>query len=298
MITGVDYAFSPHPALPAVLGCGASFVCRYASSLPENDANGKNLLAPELAGLLQAGLSVVVVEESSANRMKGGRAAGVIDAAHADAVTKALGMNGIPVYFACDFDAAPGDQMAIHDYLDGAASVIGRDRVGIYGGYYPLMRALDAGKAKWAWQTYAWSRGTESGPLPHPHAARVKVGSSWFWFDDRAQIRQFEAVSLGGASCDRDEAQFEDYGQWPRPVIVPVSQKAVPVNLPVLGRGAAGNAVRTVQALAGARRGHDLAIDGDFGPATDLAVRGVQSAAHLTADGIVGADTWKALLLG
>jgi len=147
---GVDYAFSPHPPVAALKAAGAGFVCRYISSFGPNDTNGKNLLRPERDALLAAGVNVVVVAEEGAGRMKGGHSAGAADAAHADAVVKALVMPGMPVYFACDFDATPGDQTAINAYLDGAASVIGRGRTGIYGGYYPVKRALDAGKAVWA----------------------------------------------------------------------------------------------------------------------------------------------------
>lgn len=209
MAKGIDYAFSPHPSTTAIKAVGAKFVCRYVSSFAPNDHNGKNLLPAERTALLDAGLSIVIVSEEGSSRMKQGRAAGVADAQHADAVVKALGMPGLPVYFACDFDAAPGDQAAINNYLDGAASVIGRNRTGIYGGYYPVRRALDAGKAQFAWQTYAWS------------------GGQW---DSRAQLRQVKnGVKVGGASCDIDESRAADYGQWPRPgAVAVVTQPAKP----------------------------------------------------------------------
>lgn len=201
---GIDYAFGAHPAPAAVKAAGYGFACRYMSAITANDGNGKNLQAGELAALLAAGLAVVVVEESTAGRMKDGRAPGVADGQHAQAVTAALGMTGVPVYFACDFDASPADQVAINDYLDGAASVIGAGRTGIYGGYYPVKRALDAGRAAWAWQTLAWS------------------GGQW---DPRACIRQHGTVTIGGASCDVDEAMFADFGQWPRPAAVPAAPR-------------------------------------------------------------------------
>jgi len=144
---GVDYAFSPHPSVAALKANGVTFACRYISTFAPNDKNGKNLLAAEAASLLAAGISIVVVAEESANRMLGGRAAGVADAQHANAVVTSLGMPGIPVYFACDFDATPDDQIAINAYLDGAATILGKQRVGIYGGYYPCMRAAKADKA-------------------------------------------------------------------------------------------------------------------------------------------------------
>lgn len=193
---GIDYAFGPHPAATTISGHGYKFVGRYMSDIPANDSNGKNLLPGELAALRAAGLDVIVVAESTAGRMHAGHAAGIADAQHAKAVTASLGMATIPVYFACDFDATPGDQTAINDYLDGAASVIGLERTGIYGGYWPVSRALDAGKARWAWQTSAWS------------------GGQW---DSRAHIRQQGTVTIGGASCDVDAAMAGDFGQWPRP---------------------------------------------------------------------------------
>lgn len=205
MTTGLDYSFHPHPSVAAIRGAGARFVCRYISQDWANDSSGKNLLPGECAGLLTAGLSIVVVVEEGAGWMLYGTAAGVAAARHADAVTKALGMPGIPVYFAADFDAAPLQQPAIHSCLDGAASVLGRNRVGVYGGYYVVKRALNAGKATYAWQTIAWS------------------GGQW---DTRAHIRQGHAVTIGGASCDWDTSTRPDYGQWPRPAAPPAPAQA------------------------------------------------------------------------
>jgi peptidoglycan hydrolase-like protein with peptidoglycan-binding domain len=42
--------------------------------------------------------------------------------------------------------------------------------------------------------------------------------------------------------------------------------------------------------------GYDIVADGDFGPATDRAVRSFQESAGLTVDGWVGAATWAALV--
>src|SRR4051812_27177943 len=130
-MNGLDYAFSPHPSTSAIKGGGYKFVCRYISSLPLNDHNGKNLLAAEKRALLGAGIDVVVVAEEGASDMLGGHSRGAERARHANAVVKALGMPSIPIYFAADWDASPSQQKPINAYLDGAASVIGRNRVGI-----------------------------------------------------------------------------------------------------------------------------------------------------------------------
>ncbi|MGW1726678.1 TIGR03767 family metallophosphoesterase [Streptomyces sp. NPDC002306] len=65
---------------------------------------------------------------------------------------------------------------------------------------------------------------------------------------------------------------------------------------PVIQQGAAGERVRTTQYLLNAR-GAVLTVDGSFGTATVGAVRAFQTGRGLTADGIVGAATWRALAL-
>ena len=63
---------------------------------------------------------------------------------------------------------------------------------------------------------------------------------------------------------------------------------------PVLRRGSTGDKVVLLQTLL-QKLGFALAIDGDFGPGTEVAVSRFQSDNKLAVDGIVGADTWKAL---
>jgi hypothetical protein len=187
-IPGVDYAWN-HPGGAALQQAGKRFACRYLSA-----DSRKNLTLSEAKDLAAHGISCVVVWESTANRALAGRAAGAADATAAAAQAAAAGMPGSrPIYFAVDFDASAGQQDEINAYLDGAASVLGRARVGIYGGYYPVKRALDAGKARWGWQTAAWS------------------GGQW---DGRAVIHQGAQMRIGGVACDLDTATAADYGQW------------------------------------------------------------------------------------
>jgi putative chitinase len=63
---------------------------------------------------------------------------------------------------------------------------------------------------------------------------------------------------------------------------------------PVLRRGIASPAVEALQ-RALAASGLPVAIDGDFGPGTESAVKTFQRARDLVVDGVVGPDTWAAL---
>ncbi|MFI0718932.1 DUF1906 domain-containing protein [Streptomyces sp. NPDC021224] len=188
-IPGVDYAWS-HPGGAALKEAGKRFAARYLS----NGAT-KNISRAEADDLAAHGLSVVVVWESTERRPLDGRAAGIADAKLAAVQATAAGMpvGRRPIYFAVDFDATAAQLPTVMAYLDGAASVLGRDRVGVYGGYDTVRAALDGGHAAWAWQTRAWSAGR---------------------WDPRAHIRQGATATIGGVSCDLNTALVEDFGQW------------------------------------------------------------------------------------
>jgi len=63
---------------------------------------------------------------------------------------------------------------------------------------------------------------------------------------------------------------------------------------PVLRQGSGGAAVRELQQLLKSK-GHNVAVDGSFGPKTKAAVLAFQRARGLAADGVVGPKTWAAL---
>ena len=65
---------------------------------------------------------------------------------------------------------------------------------------------------------------------------------------------------------------------------------------PVAQNGSQGHPIRTLQFLLRAR-GHNLTVDGMFGPATEAAVKAFQTSKGMTADGIMNAPTWSALII-
>lgn len=75
----------------------------------------------------------------------------------------------------------------------------------------------------------------------------------------------------------------------------------IEVYLYMLRYGSENNQVGTLQILLNAygyrdADGEALEVDNDFGSATDYAVRNYQRANGLSADGIVGFDTWSSIL--
>jgi len=197
MSFGVDYAqVASASAIRAFVDHDVKFACRYYSH-----STWKNLTPAEAKALAAAGLWIVTVWETTATRTLGGHAAGVDDARAAAVQAKACGQPADrPIYFAVDWDATAGQQAAINAYLDGAASVLGKKRVGIYGGYGPVSRAMQGGHAAWGWQTYGWS------------------GGRWY---PGAQLQQYSNDHvIGGVGLDYDRATKSDYGQW-KPGISP-----------------------------------------------------------------------------
>lgn len=271
-VFGVDYAWG-RPGASALKKAGAKFVCRYLS----HDTTGKDLTRAEAQQLSDAGLWVVVVWETTAKRALSGYDGGVADAEDAAKQARGCGMpSDRPVFFAVDFDAESGQQVAINAYLDGAASVLGRGRVGLYAGYWPLKRAFDAKKITYGWQTYAWSSG------------------KW---DSRAQLQQYSNDhAVNGVGVDYDRAVKDDYGQWqvsrsPKPSAsyAPKWPGRYITQPPVMH----GEDVRNWQSRMRAR-GWRIAVDGVYGSDSENVCRAFQREKHLTVDGVVGPATWKA----
>jgi hypothetical protein len=189
MSFGLDFAWS-RPTVAQMKAADVAFICRYLS----NDA-GKDLSLKEATAASKAGIACVVVWETTANRALSGFTGGKADAQKAAQKAKACGMpDDRPIYFAIDFDANASQQKVIDAYLSGAASVIGKSRVGAYAGFYPLKRAFDNGTITWGWQTYAWS------------------GGKW---ETRAHIQQYKnGVDFHGADVDYNRSTKPDFGQW------------------------------------------------------------------------------------
>ena len=66
--------------------------------------------------------------------------------------------------------------------------------------------------------------------------------------------------------------------------------------LPTLEAGGGGQPVRNLQGLLLAHGTDPHGLDGSFGPGTGAAVRAFQGAAGLAVDGVVGPQTWTALV--
>lgn len=185
-VPGIDVAWA-RPTVAQIKGTGARWVARYFSK-----DSSKNLHPGEVASYKAAGLGIVVVWETTAGRARAGHAAGVADAQAAEAQRKAVGLPAdMPLHFAVDTDT---DWAHVTAYFDGAASVLGRARTGVYGGFKVIEGAAAAGY-RYLWQTVAWS------------------GGHW---SSHATIRQTGSTTLAGGA-DRDTALTPDFGQYPRP---------------------------------------------------------------------------------
>lgn len=82
-------------------------------------------------------------------------------------------------------------------------------------------------------------------------------------------------------------------------IVGPITWAALPLKepSPMLARSSTGSAVSALQAALAklpdpATPLYGGAIDGDFGPVTEAAVRAYQTERGLTVDGIVGEQTW------
>lgn len=213
---GVDYsrtADANWPALAAAIKAyGRHFAGRYA--VDDVSPYGRGITAAEFDALMNAGVDVFLYWQTTTNWMLGGFTAGVAGAINAQNNIVRAGMpDKMPVYFACDFDASLGQQAAIESCLRGAASIIGADRVGLYGGYWVIDRAMRSGAAAWFCQTSAWSGGA------------IHEGIHLYQYAYNKYVN--------GTNCDWVRAYQPQYGQassylkpaYPAPILPPFYER-------------------------------------------------------------------------
>lgn len=143
----------------AALGC--RFAARYL--VPAGYA-WKRLTPAEAKAISDAGMRIVSVYETTASRPAGGTSSGNSDGAAALREARTVGQPpGTAIYFAVDYDAGAGDYDEIEAYLRAAAAQMPAYEVGVYGSFAVVEEMAGRGACRHFWQTYAWSRGKQSG---------------------------------------------------------------------------------------------------------------------------------------
>lgn len=141
---------------------GYEFAGRYL--VPEvGTLRWKALTKAEAETLNAAGLKLLTVWETTADRARGGAAAGASDGASALRCARKIAMpvSGI-IYFAVDFGAQESDMDAIEAYLRAAREKTAEYETGVYGPYSVVEEMARRGACGAFWQCVGWSNGKKS----------------------------------------------------------------------------------------------------------------------------------------
>ena len=117
---------------------------------------------------------------------------------------------------------------------------------------------------------------------------------------DQSDAVANQRAAWGQEIWDRNKGASPDVDPEPTPEPTPTptpSGESCQITVPVLRKGSVGDVVYIMQ-CALKKKGYSLGIygcDGDFGSATENAVRNFQRGSNLFVDGIVGESTWQVL---
>lgn len=183
----------------------------------------------------------------------------------------------------------PGDEPL---FIDGEYGPITTERVSFFQESWGLSIDGFAGPETWAFLSTS-----VPGPRPWP---LVKVGATQ---DSNRRVLAAQhllrakgyGIAADGVFGPASGAAVNAFQQTLRALYISttVGQLDWPELIVTITQGDDGDAVRAAQSLLGG----GLAVDGDFGPQTDAAVRAFQGAFAPPVDGIVGPLTWHALTL-
>ncbi|MDR7276922.1 peptidoglycan-binding domain-containing protein [Catenuloplanes atrovinosus] len=142
----------------------------------------------------------------------------------------------------------------------------------------------------------AWLLATDAHGNRHANARRL--GVMYIIFDGRIW-GSYQAAdgwrTYTGSNPHTDHVHFSFSRAGASKQTTWWTQADQPAPWPRTERGSTGTDVRVLQHLLNAA-GQSVTVDGEFGPATETAVRAFQSARGATPDGIVGMVTWSKLL--
>lgn len=163
MILGIDCASKlTFDKAKALKNKGYEFAGRYLVPQTGN-LKWKALTAQEAKDITDAGMSLLTVYETTANRALGGAASGAYDGAQALKCAHDISMptSGV-IYFAVDFGAQAGDMDTIEAYLKAARLNTDEYEIGVYGSYFVVEEMAKRKACIHFWQCVGWSQGKKS----------------------------------------------------------------------------------------------------------------------------------------
>lgn len=215
MTQALDSAF-PGWTIAELKSAGIVAVGRYVSFKP----NGKVIELPEYDSYIANGIGVWLVWESSGTSFTGGYGAGYLEGAEARKQARALGHpDERPVYAAYDTGAVMSTAIANyqHGFNDGGEC----GPQGVYADVSIGEGLLAEGLCRMFWETNA--RGWPGDRVDDPRAVMI-------------QRYGLHIPGVGG-SYDVDDIFAADFGQHPRPAVVPVTPPVPPTQHPTISIG-------------------------------------------------------------
>jgi len=179
LAAGLDYSAGRIPG-STVIAAGFDFCIRYVDA--PSLVRTKHISPTEYADLTGAGVRVYLVFEQNTSDMLGGYAAGVTNAKRALAGAEWIGYPGL-IFMACDMHLTASQIPTAHSYLDGAATILGYDRLGCYG----FWELIDAAIAVDQCAAY-WQCGVPPAPTDPVHVWQVQPPAG--------------SAVVGGIACD------------------------------------------------------------------------------------------------
>lgn len=158
-----------------------------------------NLTRGYIDGAHMAGLDILLIGETSANRPLFGQPAGAQDGYNRTLEAERLGApHSAAIFYTADCNVDPHSFPTVGGYLEGVRMNT-LYRVGLYGGGDLVDWALANGLCDYGWETGATSWSS------HPYYHATSLG----------HLRQLAPqVTINGTTCDVNNILKPDYGQW------------------------------------------------------------------------------------